>query len=62
MKKGVWVPLSSVIDNRNTNYCSGPRIYRYDYHYDEAGNLIYVEDDSGYWEKYTYDDNENLVF
>ena len=30
--------------------------------YDDKGNLVYIEDSSGFWERYVYDKNNNLVY
>ena len=30
--------------------------------YNENGNLLYFENNDGYWEKYEYDDNGNRIY
>ena len=39
-----------------------PVIIRGNYVYNEQGNLIYLEDDDGYWDKREYDDQGNLIY
>ena len=39
-----------------------PVIIRGNYVYNEQGNLIYLEDDDGYWDKREYDNQGNKIY
>ena len=39
-----------------------PVTIKYNYVYNNRGNLIYIENSDGYWIKYDYDDDGNQIY